>query len=111
MSQPEIGGDEDKLEEIQQIMKKERLDIVAMTDPTWAVQKAVSLWKQGRKNPNAPQKDTLTTITGGASRQVKGMPSADELKKLNNIVKGDLPESEKQAAYKRIEEIMRMQAA
>ena len=111
LSQPEIGGDEDKLEDIQQIMKKERLDLVAMNDPVWAVQKAVSIWKQGRKNPNAPPKDTLTTITGGANRSGHKGYSVDELKKLQNIVASDAPEEDKQAAYKRIDEISGMPVA
>ena len=109
LSQPEIGGDEEKMDEIKQIMKSERLDFIAEKDPVWAVKKAVSLWKKGRTNPNAPPKDTLTTVTGGAGNMGKPKSaSVEELRNLQKIITSDVPESEKDKAFARIDEIGRM---
>lgn len=105
-NQPEIGNDQDKVEEVKAVMRENKLDVVAAYgDPVWAIKRGFELWKKGRVNPNAPPRDTLTTITGGAGGGGKGKASVDELLKLQKIVMSDAPEADKQAAYVRIDEL------
>lgn len=107
-SQPEIGEDEEKLDEIKNIMKTEGLDYMAIYEPVRAVKKATEIWKSRRTNPNTPKKETLTTITGGAVNNSKRTPTAQELRDLQKIITSDAPETEKQAAYEKIEAISKM---
>lgn len=106
-NQPEIGNDQDKVEEVKAIMRENRLDLVAAYgDPVWAIKKGFDLWKQSRKNPAAPPRDTLTTITGGASGGGKGRASVDELLRLQKVVMdAGTPQAEKDKAFARIEEL------
>lgn len=110
LTQPEIGGDQEKLEEIKEIMREEMLDYAAMHDPLGATKKAVAIWKQRRKSPNAPPRETLSTVNGGSGNVGGGKKGAsvEELKALQNVIISDAPETEKQKAYERIAELSRM---
>ena len=107
-SQPEIGDDEEKLDEIKKIMKDEGLDYMAIYEPVRAIKKAVDVWKRQRINPNAPKKETLSTVTGGAVSRGPSAPSVQEMKDLQRVITSDAPEAEKQKAYERIETLSKM---
>ena len=112
LSQPEINGDKNKMSEIRDIIEDDPILSIAFNLAPMDVSKeAFKRWKSVRVNPNAPQKATLTTIAGGAAKTGGiQMPSAEELQKLQKVITSNVPESEKQSAYKRIEELQQLAA-
>lgn len=94
-SQKDIGNDPDKIEEVRAVMEKEMLDIVAEKKPLEAVQKAVELWRKGRVNPDAPNKEHLQTLAGGgAPRGGKKQYSPQDLVNLQKKLAGNPTEDE-----------------
>ena len=89
LSQEDIGSDENKLAEVAQIMERERLGIIAESDPLWAVQKAIKLYREAHRNPNAPTKGQLSTASGGAGTQFKKEASIDQIRALQTKLAGN----------------------
>lgn len=109
LSQEDIGNDEDKLAEIEQIMKDNLLDYAAIHQPLSAVKKAINLWRRNRINPNAPKKQELSTISGGMSGNIgKKELSIEQLQNLQKILSSDLPESEKEKIYPLIDNLLKV---
>ena len=109
LTQPEINGDREKMDEIREIIENDEILSLALDRSPIAVTKeAMSRWKKSRVNPNAPPKETLSSVTGGAVNAGKKGISTEELKKLQDIIVSNAPEEDKQAAYRRIEELMKV---
>lgn len=105
ISQQDIGRDQAKLQEIRQIMDDYLMDVAS--DPVRAAEKAVEIWRQTKKNPNAPPKSHLTTISGGAGTGGKKEFSIAELKALQNrLAAGSLTMEEQEKLGKEIDALV-----
>lgn len=111
ISQKDISGDQDKLDEIQRVMEENLLHYALSNDPLGATQRAVDLWRKTKANPNAPRADQLTMVGGGQSQSSKTQTSMQKIKELQRKVVSGLPESEAQKVYAEIDAIMKSEAA
>lgn len=89
LSQPDIGNDEEKKTEIQEIMVNNLLHYALDDQPLEATKRAVEIWRNSKKNPNAPPKSHLTTVQGSGISRPTGEPTLKELKALEDrLIKG-----------------------
>ncbi len=106
ISQEDIGDNEAKLEQVEQVMKEHMLDFAAVHQPLRAVQKAVKIWRDGRTNPTAPTKQMLGTVTGGAAPAGKHEPSVKELIGMQLKLASGLPMDEQEKLHKEIDTLL-----
>ena len=107
ISQPDIGQNEDKHDEIMQVMKDNLLDSAAIDRPLKAIQKAIEIWRRGKVNPNAPTRDQLSTVSGGTGITAgKKNFSIDELKALQMKIANGLTKDEEEKVFAQVDSLL-----
>lgn len=102
-SQEDIGKDEQKLDEIKQVMHDNLLDYALESEPLEATQKAVKIWRAQKTNPNRPSPAELSTVGPGSVQPKKGTLSVQELLALQKKIAGPLTIEEKEKVEAQID--------
>lgn len=109
ISQNDIGHDQAKQAEIQEIIVNDEL-LYGMVEskPLAVVQRAVEQWRKSKTNPNVPSKDMLGTVGGGMSQTRRGgEPSLQKIKELQDkVISSNLPNDEREKLNREIETLM-----
>ena len=107
-SQKDIGSDTSKHEEIQDIIVNDKILYHSLPDyPVDVMQEAVKRWRESKKNPMAPGKDELSTVTGGmgAARRGEGL-SSQRIKELTDKAAGQLNSEDREKLNSEVEKLV-----
>lgn len=106
LSQEDIGGDEDKLAEIEQIIKNNLLGYAVQHEPLKAVKKAIEIWRKERVNPNTPTRGQLSTVPGGIGSKGKRDLSVEGLRALQLKIASGLPVDEQERVFSQVDSLL-----
>lgn len=110
ISQSDIGQDQSKHEQIQEIIANDEL-LYGMVEsrPLMVIQRAVEQWRKSKVNPNTPSKDMLSTMGGGMPQAQRrgGEVNPQKIRELQEkVIRSDLPAEEREKLNREIETLM-----